>query len=152
VALLILLFASAVTAAIALIFVLFTLLRSVLAGGGEQLAEPLSYGVPITLVAGAVCWHVIDLRRQLGPRSDAPAREPASVPTGLINKVVTVAASDPGPLPSMIEGMRFLRRADGVGIVAPENAADIVAAITAAEGRAVLVTVNADGYTVVPLA
>ncbi len=61
------------------------------------------------------------------------------------DKVVTVAASDPGPLPSLIEGMRFLRRGDGVGIVSAEDAPGILAAINAAEGRAVLVTINCGG-------
>ncbi|MGI8517974.1 MAG: DUF5671 domain-containing protein [Acidimicrobiia bacterium] len=152
VALLVLFFSSALTGALALIFVLFTLLRSVLAGGGEELAEPLSGAVPITLVAGAVCWHIVNLRRQL-PKTPAVATpEAAAMPAGdRSHRVVTVAASDPGPLPSMIEGMRFLRRADGVGTVSAEDAPGILAAINAAEGRAVLVTVDAEGFTVVPL-
>ncbi|MGI8515871.1 MAG: DUF5671 domain-containing protein [Acidimicrobiia bacterium] len=150
-ALLVLFFSSAFTGAIALIFVLFTLLRSVLAGGGEELAEPLSGAVPITVVAGAVCWHIVNLRRQLPKTPDVVASVAAPRSGDPSNRVVTVAASDPGPLPSMIEGMRFLRRADGVGIVSPEVAPEIVAAINATDGRAVLVTVNADGFTVIPL-
>ncbi|MDQ3501504.1 MAG: hypothetical protein M3488_11175, partial [Actinomycetota bacterium] len=150
-ALLVLFFSSAFTGAVALIFVLFTLLRSVLAGGGEELAEPLSGAVPITVVAGAVCWHIVNLRRQLPKTPDVVASVAAPRSGDPSNRVVTVAASDPGPLPSMIEGMRFLRRADGVGIVSPEVAPEIVAAINATDGRAVLVTVNADGFTVIPL-
>lgn len=151
-ALLILFFSSAFTGAIALIFVLYTLLRSVLAGGGEELAEPLSWAVPITLVAGAVCWHIVGLRRQLA--ITPLVRESGAAPRSgeRSDKVVTVAASDPGPLPSLIDGMRFLRRGDGVGIVSAEDAPGIVAAINSTEGRAVLVTINTEGYTIVPLA
>ena len=157
VALLVLFFGSAITGAIALIFVLFTLLRSVLAGGGEELAAPLSVAVPIMLSAGALCWHIVSLRRQLQPRVDtaAPAREASAAPAltngERANKVVTVAASDPGPLPAMIDGMRFLRRADGLGVVTPELATEILTAISDSKGRAVVVTVDGDGFSVVPL-
>lgn len=157
VALLVLFFGSAITGAIVLVFVLFTLLRSVLAGGGEELAEPLSIAVPIMLIAGALCWHIVSLRRQLRPRIDTatPAPTASTAPAATngerTNKVVTVVASDPGPLPAMIEGMRFLRRADGLGVVSPELATEILTAINDSTGRAVVVTVDSDGYRVVPL-
>ena len=152
-ALLILFFGSALTGAFALIFVLFTLLRTVLAGGGEDLAEPLAWAVPIILVSGVVCWHTVALRRQLGPARAAVDSAPdAARPVVAAEKVVTLVASDPGPLPALIKGMRFLRRADGVGAIGEDTAPEIVAAINASPGRAVLVTVTAEGYSVVPLA
>ena len=152
--LMILFFGSAVTAAIALITVLFVLLRSALSGGDSFSIEPLAYGLPALLVAGAVCWHVVRLRRLLTPvvasvPSSTAATDPVSTTT---DRVVTVVAADPGPLPAMIEKMRFLRRLDGVGTVSPERAEAIVTAVNQTEAKAVLVTVEESDFAVIPLA
>jgi hypothetical protein len=133
----------AVTGAGALVAVLYVLLRAAL-GSTAGMAAILSWSVPLTVVAGSMTWYLARIR----PRRDHPAlaQQPA-VKVGTI----TLVATDPGPLPKMIEGMRFLRRSDGVGIVDENMAGAIVAALTAAEGRAALVTVDADDFAVIPL-
>ena len=151
--LMILFFGSAITAAVALITVLFVLLRAALSGGDSFDIDPLAYGLPALLVAGAVCWHVVRLRRQLTPVPAAETPATATVPvTASTDRVVTVVAADPGPLPAMIEKMRFLRRQDGVGTVDAVRAEAIVSAINQSEARAVLVTVEGDDFSLIPLA
>lgn len=148
-ALMILFFGSAVTAAIALITVLFVLLRSALSGDTEDLFRPLAWAIPTLLVAGALGWHTIRLRRQLTPTVSA---DPTAAPAKSTELVVTVVATDPGPLTGMIDKMRFLRRNDGVGVVDHAQAEAIVARLNGLEARAALVTVSEADFSVVPLA
>jgi hypothetical protein len=130
-------------AAAALIVVLFVLLRSALGGEGS-LAEPLSWAVPLTVVGGLFAWYFARVR----PRREAGLErmEPLAVST------VTLVASDPGPLPQMIDGLRFLRRTDGVGTVDQERALAVTSALSRLESRAALVVVGAEDFEVLPLA
>jgi hypothetical protein len=66
--------------------------------------------------------------------------------------VVTLVASDPGPLPQMIEKMRFLRRTDGIGVVDQVRADAIVAALAGLNSQAAMVTVDETGFQVLPIA
>ncbi|HUO45774.1 MAG TPA: DUF5671 domain-containing protein [Acidimicrobiia bacterium] len=144
---------SALTGLGALIAVLFVLLRSALGGSGE-VAEVLSWSVPLALVAGILTWYFTSIR----PRRDnitgaitAEAVGPQSLIGPVKVSIVTLVASDPGPLPNLVEGMRFLRRSDGVGVVTEEQAGAIVGAIASLNSRAALVTVEADSFEVIPL-
>jgi hypothetical protein len=65
---------------------------------------------------------------------------------------VTLVASDPGPLPQIIEKMRFLRRTDGIGVVDQARADEIVAALAGLDSQAALVTVDESGFQVLPIA
>ena len=51
----------------------------------------------------------------------------------------------------MIPGMRFLKRGDGIGVVDQGKADEIVAALGAVKTAAALVTVDANGYSIVPI-
>jgi hypothetical protein len=154
-ALLFLFFSSAVTAGIALITVLFVLLRAALAGDTSDLGEPLAWGIPTMVVAGALTWHVAKLRRDRAPSASTvttdtvPTVAPAKAPG---NRTVTLVASDPGPLPQMIEKMRFLRRVDGIGVVDQARADEIVAALGRLDSPAAIVTVDGSGFQVLPIA
>jgi hypothetical protein len=66
--------------------------------------------------------------------------------------MVTLVASDPGPLPQMIEKMRFLRRTDGIGVVDQARADEIMAALAGLEAPAAMVTVDGSGFQVLPIA
>jgi hypothetical protein len=157
-ALLILFFGAAITGAIALITVLFVLLRAALSGDSSDLGDPLAWGIPTVVVAGALTWHVVRLRRE-GALPGARA-EPAAVTTAsttpptraMGNRTVTLVASDPGPLPQIIEKMRFLRRTDGIGVVDQARADEIVAALAGLDSQAALVTVDESGFQVLPIA
>jgi hypothetical protein len=154
-ALLFLFFSSAVTAGIALITVLFVLLRAALASDTSDLGEPLAWGIPTMVVAGALTWHVAKLRRDRAP--SAPIATTDTVPTVAPAKApgtrtVTLVASDPGPLPQMIEKMRFLRRLDGIGVVDQARADEIVAALGRLDSPAAMVTVDGSGFQVLPIA
>ncbi|MGH8958018.1 MAG: DUF5671 domain-containing protein [Acidimicrobiia bacterium] len=153
-ALLFLFFSSAVTGAIALITVLFVLLRAALSGDTSDLVEPLSWGIPTVVVAGALTWHVVKLRREGPPAvADTEVATPSVAPVKAIgNRTVTLVASDPGPLPQLIEKMRFLRRTDGVGVVDQARADEIVAALAGLDAPAVIVTVDGAGFQVLPIA
>lgn len=154
-ALLFLFFSSAVTAGIALITVLFVLLRAALASDTSDLGEPLAWGIPTMVVAGALTWHVAKLRRERAPSASTvttdtvPTVAPAKAPG---NRTVTLVASDPGPLPQMIEKMRFLRRVDGIGVVDQARADEIVAALGRLDSPAAMVTVDGSGFQVLPIA
>jgi hypothetical protein len=154
-ALLFLFFSSAVTAGIALITVLFVLLRAALASDTSDLGEPLAWGIPTMVVAGALTWHVAKLRRERAPSASTvttdtvPTVAPAKAPG---NRTVTLVASDPGPLPQMIEKMRFLRRVDGIGVVDQARADEIVAALGRLDSPAAIVTVDGSGFQVLPIA
>jgi hypothetical protein len=130
-------------AAGALIAVLFVLLRSALGGAGS-LAESLAWAVPLTVVGGLFAWYFNRVR----PRREGGVERAAPGAVG----IVTVVASDPGPLPQMIDGLRFLRRTDGVGTVDQEQALAVTTALSRLESRAALVVVGAEGFEVLPLA
>ncbi|MDP3983939.1 MAG: DUF5671 domain-containing protein, partial [Acidimicrobiia bacterium] len=136
---------SALVVAGALIAVLFVLLRSVL-GSDADVSDVLSWAVPLTLVAGGMAGYFAGIRPRRAAVESAGSALPVKVST------VTVVAADPGPLPKMVEGMRFLRRSDGVGAVDEERAQAIIAALAQLEARAALVQVNADSFDVIPLA
>ncbi|MGQ0850022.1 MAG: DUF5671 domain-containing protein, partial [Actinomycetota bacterium] len=145
----VLLFGAAITGVGALIGVLFVLLRAAIAGETSQMSEGLSIGIPIVAVAGVLCWHLVGLRRQA---THPAAGEAVAGVVSRGTRTVTIVASDPGPLPQMIEKMRFLKRSDGVGLVDDLQAEEIVAAVDRADGTSLLVTVGGDGFQVVPLA
>jgi len=131
----------------ALIVVLFVLLRSALDGASSGL-DDLTVAVPLFLVSGVMVWHLADQRIKPVPGSPGPV-ETVVGPVKL--GTVTIVASDPGPLPSMIQGMRFLKRADGIGIVDQPRADDIVSFLASVTSSAAIVTVDADGYAVIPI-
>jgi hypothetical protein len=64
---------------------------------------------------------------------------------------VTLIASDPGPLPQMIEAMRFIRRDDDVGVVDQATADRVIAVLSGLKSRAAVVTVDQDGFEVIPV-
>ena len=66
-------------------------------------------------------------------------------------QVVTVVASNPGPLPGLLPGMRYLARSDGQGVVDDARAARIMEAVADTPARHVLVVVDADSQRVIPL-
>jgi hypothetical protein len=157
-ALLILFFGAAIAGAIALITVLFVLLRAALSGDSSDLGDPLAWGIPTVVVAGALTWHAVRLRREgalPGARTvpSAVTTAPTTAPTTAMgNRTVTLVASDPGPLPQIIEKMRFLRRTDGIGVVDQARADEIVAALAGLDSQAALVTVDESGFQVLPIA
>ncbi len=127
----------------ALIAILFVLLRSALGGTGDD-ADVLSWAVPLVVAAGGLAWYFAGIRPRRAPSAEA-------APTRLGVSTVTVVATDPGPLPSMIEGMRFLHRNDGLGVVDEAQAAAITSALSNLEGGAALVVVNQDSFQAIPL-
>ncbi len=133
----------------ALVVVLFVLLRSALEGEASQISSDLNVAVPLVAVSGLMVWHLAEQRTKAtapGPlESTAPVAPPVKLGT------VTVVATDPGPLPTMIPGMRFLKRGDGIGVVDQGKADEIVAALGAVKTAAALVTVDANGYSIVPI-
>jgi hypothetical protein len=152
--LLILFFGAAITGAVALITVLFVLLRAALSGDSSDLGNPLAWGIPTVVVAGALTWHVVRLRREGAPSAarTVPAAATPAPTTGIGNRTVTLVASDPGPLPQMIEKMRFLHRTDGIGVVDQARADEIVAALAGLDSQAAIVTVDESGFQVLPIA
>ncbi|MGH8924352.1 MAG: DUF5671 domain-containing protein [Acidimicrobiia bacterium] len=153
-ALLLLFFGSAITGAIALITVLFFLLRAALSGDPSDLGDSLAWGIPTVVVAGILTWHVVKLRRDVVPAlsQHAPVTAAVTPVRAVGNRTVTLVASDPGPLPQMIEKMRFLRRTDGIGVVDQARADEIVAALAGLEAAAAMVTVDGSGFQVLPIA
>lgn len=135
-------------AAGALIVVLYVLLRAALEGDASQLSDDLTVAVPLVVVSGLMVWHLAEQRTKPAPGSPAPV-ESVAVPAKL--GTVTVVATDPGPLPTMIQGMRFLKRGDGIGIVDQARADEIVSALASVTTSAAIVTVDGDGYTIVPI-
>ena len=104
--------------------------------------------VPLVVVSGLMVWHLAEQRTKPAPGPLVPV-EPVAVPVKL--GTVTVVATDPGPLPTMIQGMRFLKRGDGIGVVDQEQADEIVSALASVTTSAAIVTVDGDGYTIVPI-
>lgn len=151
---LVLLFGFAITGAGALIAVLFVLLQAALEGDATGVGEQLSWAVPLVLVSGAMCWHLAGLRSSKAAAAVPPshARPEDGRSSALEVRVVTLVASDPGPLPGLVPGMRFLRRTDGLGVVDPEMARLIVQSLAGVSAPAALVTVGPDGFSVVPIA
>jgi hypothetical protein len=149
----------------ALVVVLFVLLRAALEEGDSELADSLNVAVPLVVVSGLMAWHLADQRTKITAAAsqithDASAEAgpggaplPEGQPTGASVKLgfVTVVAADPGPLPRMIEGMRFLRRSDGIGTVDQQRADQIVAELANVKSSAAVVTVDADSHTVIPV-
>ncbi len=131
-----------------LIVVLYVLLRAALAGEGSELSEGLTVAVPLVAVSGLMVWHLAEQRTKPAPGAATPI-EPVAGPRKL--GTVTVVATDPGPLPTMIHGMRFLKRGDGIGVVDQKRADEIVSALTSVATSAAMVTVDADAFTIVPL-
>lgn len=93
-------------------------------------------------------WHLAELRTKTAAGAAAPI-EPVAGPRKL--GTITLVATDPGPLPMMIQGMRFLKRGDGIGVVDQSRADEIVSALASVANSAAMVTVDADGFTIVPL-
>jgi hypothetical protein len=135
---------AAVVGAGGLIAILYVVLRSAL-GGEAPLADTLAWSIPLTIVAGGLAWYFARVRP---PKPGAAAAEAEGA---LKVSVVTVIASDPGPLPEMIDGMRFLRRADDLGVVDQALAERVVAALAGLESRAAVVTVGPSGFEVIPV-
>lgn len=133
----------------ALIVVLYVLLRAALEGDASELAEGLTVAIPLVTVSGLMVWHLAEQRTKAVPGEAAPI-EAVATPRSKLG-TVTVVATDPGPLPTMIQGMRFLKRGDGIGVVDQKRGEEIVSALTSVRGSAALVTVDADGFTIVPL-
>jgi hypothetical protein len=131
-----------------LIVVLYILLRAALDGDGSELSEGLTVAVPLVVVSGLMVWHLAELRAKPAPGAAAPI-EPVAGPRKL--GTITLVATDPGPLPMMIHGMRFLKRGDGIGVVDQSRADEIVSALASVATSAAMVTVDADGFTIVPL-
>jgi hypothetical protein len=131
-----------------LIVVLYILLRAALDGDGSELGEGLTVAVPLVVVSGLMVWHLAELRAKPAPGAAAPIEAVAS-PRKL--GTITLVATDPGPLPMMIHGMRFLKRGDGIGVVDQSRADEIVSALASVATSAAMVTVDADGFTIVPL-
>ncbi|HKY46759.1 MAG TPA: DUF5671 domain-containing protein [Acidimicrobiia bacterium] len=131
-----------------LIVVLYVLLRAALDGSASDLSEGLTVAVPLVVVSGLMVWHLAELRTKPATGGAAPSG-PIAGPRKL--GTVTVVAADPGPLPMMIHGMRFLKRGDGVGVVDQSRADEIVAALAAISTSAAMVTVDTDGFRVIPL-
>ncbi|MGH8927383.1 MAG: hypothetical protein ACRDWH_03460, partial [Acidimicrobiia bacterium] len=136
------------TGAGALIAVLFFLLRAALDGDATGLGEELSWSVPLVLVSAAMVWHLWEQRVKEPEEMAGPL---APVPGSVRPRMVTVVAFDPGPLPSMIQGMRFLRRSDGIGTVDQARAEEIVSVLDGVASTSALVTVGEGGFEVVPI-
>lgn len=127
-------------AAGSLITALFVLLRRVM--GGEETSASVLIPVTITLFTGLAAWHLLS----------AYARDRADVTT---EQVVTpfevvVLCSHPGPLavtfPEQAR-LRVIHRGDDAGVIDPEMAEEIVAAVA---NQPSLVWVDADGFRVGP--
>jgi Domain of unknown function (DUF5671) len=134
---------SAVTAVGGLIAVVYALLRAVM-GSSADIGDVLTWSVPLTAVTGLLTWYFARIRPRRA-ESDAEATEPKEL-------TVTLVASDPGPLPGMLYKARLLRRTDGVGVIDPQRATEIVAALAKINTPAALVIVGADSFDVIPLA
>ncbi|HEY7565573.1 MAG TPA: DUF5671 domain-containing protein, partial [Acidimicrobiia bacterium] len=141
----------AITGVATLIYVLFVLLQAALEGEARGIANDLSWAIPVVLVSGAMCWHLAGLRTKVAVSVGATPASPGLQPSAQL-RVITVVATDPGPLPQLLPGMRFLRRTDGQGVVDPEMAARIVESLSGLAAPAALVSVGADDFTVVPIA
>jgi hypothetical protein len=128
----------------ALIVVLYLLLRAALDGDGSGLSEGLTVAVPLVVVSGLMVWHLAEQRTKPAPGAEA------TVTAGKLG-TITVVATDPGPLPKMIHGMRFLKRGDGIGVVDQSRADEIVSALTSVTTSAAMITVDTDGFSIVPL-
>ena len=133
----------------ALIVVLYVLLRAALDGDASELADDLTVAVPLVVVSGLMVWHLAEQRTKPVPGAVVPVEEVAVAPARL--GTVTVVATDPGPLPTMIQGMRFLKRGDGIGTVDQERADEIVSALASITTSAAIVLVDGNGYTIVPI-
>jgi hypothetical protein len=131
----------------ALIVVLYLLLRAALDGDGSGLSEGLTVAVPLVVVSGLMVWHLAEKRTKPAPGAEATETVAAARKLGTI----TVVATDPGPLPKMIHGMRFLKRGDGIGVVDQSRADEIVSALTSVTTSAAMITVDTDGFSIVPL-
>lgn len=132
----------------ALIAVLYVLLRAALEGDASRLSDDLTVSVPLVIVSGLMVWHLTEQRTKTAPGTpDQPVPVAGPVKVG----TVTVVATDPGPLPTMIHGMRFLRRGDGIGIVDQQEAEEIVSALASVTTSAAIVMVNGEGHTIVPV-
>lgn len=140
-----LLTASAVTAVGGLIAVLYGLLRTALGSVGDaDTRDLLTWSIPVTIVTGLLTWYFAAIRpRRAEPQIDAPELKVSTV---------TVVASDPGPLPGMINKVRLLRRTDSVGVVDQEMASEIVAVLSRLDDPAAIVIVGTDSFDVIPLA
>jgi hypothetical protein len=128
----------------ALIVVLYLLLRAALDGDGSGLSEGLTVAVPLVVVSGLMVWHLAEQRTKPAPGAEA------TVTAGKLG-TITVVATDPGPLPKMIHGMRFLKRGDGIGVVDQSRADEIVSALASVTTSAAMITVDTDGFSIVPL-
>jgi hypothetical protein len=131
-----------------LIVVLYILLRAALDGDSSELSEGLTVAVPLVVVSGLMVWHLAELRPKSVPGA-ATSIEPVGGPRRL--GTITLVATDPGPLPMMIHGMRFLKRGDGIGVVDQSRADEIVSALASVATSAAMVTVDVEGFTIVPL-
>jgi hypothetical protein len=132
----------------ALIAVLYVLLRAALEGDASAISQDLTVAVPLVVVSGLMVWHLTEERTKTAPGTTGPVT-PVAIP-GKVG-TVTVVATDPGPLPTMIPGMRFLRRGDGIGIVDQQRANEIVSALASITTPAAIITVDGEGYTIVPI-
>lgn len=146
----------AVVGAGALIAVLYVLLRAALEGSALGLGEQLSWAAPLVLVAGAMCWHLAGLRTGKAVPSAVGAGgegQPRTfvVPDSRVG-LVTLIASDPGPLPTLVPGMRFLRRSDGIGAVDQAMAEQIVNTLADLSSPAAVVAVDKEKFSVIPIA
>jgi hypothetical protein len=137
--------ASIVTAG-GLIGIMFVLLRSAL-GSETPIVDTLAWSVPLTLVAGGLAWYLAQVR----PRKIGAGERAAESGVEFKVSTVTLIASDPGPLPQMIEAMRFIRRDDDVGVVDQATADRVIAVLSGLKSRAAVVTVDQDGFEVIPV-
>lgn len=137
---------ASIVAAGGLIAIMFVLLRSAL-GGEASIVDILAWSVPLTVVAGGLALYFAHVR----PTKPGAGERPAEAGMALKVSTVTVVASDPGPLPQMIEAMRFIRRDDELGVVNQGTADRVIAALSALESRAALVLVDQDGFEVIPV-
>ena len=137
---------ASIVAAGGLIGIMFVLLRSAL-GGETPIVDTLAWSVPLTLVAGGLAWYLAQVR----PRKMGAGERAAESGVEFKVSTVTLIASDPGPLPQMIEAMRFIRRDDEVGVVDQATADRVVAVLSGLKSRAAVVTVDEKGFEVIPV-
>jgi hypothetical protein len=155
---LILLIGFAVTGAGALIAVLFVLLRAALEGEARGLGDEIDWSVSLVIVSAAMGWHLAGLRPSKQVATSKAQTVGAAMTTTPVASApdrvgtVTLVAADPGPLPALLPGLRFLRRADGVGSVDQATAERIVQSLAEVSAPAALVTVDENGFSVVLLA
>ena len=138
-----LLTASAVTGVGGLIAVVYALLRAVM-GSDSDIGDVLTWSVPLTAVTALLTWYFARIRPRRA-ESESGAIEPKEL-------TVTLVATDPGPLPGMLFKARWLRRTDGIGVVDPERATEIVATLAKINTPAAIVIVGTDSFDVIPLA